>query len=170
MPGLWQQQLTCQKGQLFSGYYLHDYHQDYHFVIIIIITIFFIIMITLTVIIILTNIREKPFLFAPKQSSCLVCVECCAVLKRWKYKLCHLSCLSVCQSIRLSVFSDHSLCLTLVMNRWNLEQAKFATNPQTLPFAQYENKHVLRLHWGLDKDKCSWGWKLFINSSQPFTF
>jgi len=27
-------------------------------------------------------LREKPFLFAPKQSSCLVCVECCAVLKR----------------------------------------------------------------------------------------
>ena len=56
------------------------------------------------------------------------------------------------------------------MNRWNLEQAKFATNPQTLPFARYENKHVFRLQWGLDKDKCSWGWKLFINSSQPFTF
>ena len=30
------------------------------------------------------EIREKPFLFAPKQSSCLVCVECCSVLKRLK--------------------------------------------------------------------------------------
>ena len=30
------------------------------------------------------EIREKPFLFAPKQSSCLVCVECCSVLKRSK--------------------------------------------------------------------------------------
>ena len=32
----------------------------------------------------LNEIREKPFLFAPKQSSCLVCVECCSVLKRSK--------------------------------------------------------------------------------------
>ena len=124
MPGLWQQQLTCQKGQLSSGYYLHDYHQDYHFVIIIIITILFIIMITVNMI--LTNIREKPFLFAPKQSSCLVCVECCAVLKRWKYTSCQFSCLSVLSDQlpwNWKIFRES-------LNRWNL--------PQTC--AQYENQ------------------------------